>query len=402
MKEKLQNAGAAVKARLQNSWRTIATFYAGLSTKASWSIVAGSALVVFALPFVLPDLGGISDVKVAFLGNAILASNDLPRFMEALGQHSHIQQDSCLHGSASITSIFTTGNGMYGKWTTATAQTLEENYWGAEYDYGSCTPTQMLYGYDADLSAYNQDGTYYDDGRNPCFQDTDGTMYLNYLNDMIGVRGDFDYLVIADQTKRIAIPQSRNQSMETLKTVVLPMLLETNVTPIIMETHSFWSAYTNMTNLDDVPTFQSMIHAGCQDYADVLKEGLPRSQKPKIAPVGLAFLTIWEEDEDMWFKLFQNDDIHTSIWGSYLYGLVLYATIYHKMPPRSVAIPSNMADLWSKARRLDDAAQDDTIEYPDKDDAIYLYRIADRVAKKGYIPKTLIKNYQPEEDWLYG
>mmetsp|Transcript_22262 Transcript_22262/g.31020 ORF Transcript_22262/g.31020 Transcript_22262/m.31020 type:complete len:228 (-) Transcript_22262:398-1081(-) len=227
-------------------------------------------------------------------------------------------------------------------------------------------------------------------------------MYLNYLNDEAANFKGYDYVVIADQTKRLATSQSRNQSLQTLETVFLPMLQDTNATPIIVETHSFWSAYTNMTGLDDVPTFQSMIHAGCQEYAAVLKQGLPRKQHPKIAPVGLAFLTIYEEDEDMWVKLFQQDDIHASIYGSYLYGLVLYATIYHRMPPRSAAIPSNMAELWKQARRLDDDSNGNTVEYPDKDDAIYLYRIADRVAKKGYTPKTLIKNYQPDDEWLYG
>lgn len=138
--------------------------------KSAGIAVAGVTMVALAIiAFALPNY--TKHVSVAFVANAILSSNDIPRLVENMG-NGHVHQDSCLHSSSSISSILTTGNGMYNSWSTTNAQTLNtgSNSWSDLYDYGACTVKQLLYGYDSDLKHYNYNGAYYDNGNNPCFQ----------------------------------------------------------------------------------------------------------------------------------------------------------------------------------------------------------------------------------------
>ena len=91
----------------------------------------------------------------------------------------------------------------------------------------------------------------------------------------------------------------------------------------------------------EVPEFTSRVHWGYQEYAQVLGETLPADQSPLIAPVGLAFLLIWEEAYGIWEKLFLKDRLHPSPHGTYLIGCVLYATLYSRMPLTGIAKQSD-------------------------------------------------------------
>lgn len=59
-----------------------------------------------------------------------------------------------------------------------------------------------------------------------------------------------------------------------------------------------------MGDLDDVPTFTALTYEGYKQYADLLRTYLPKSQEPRIAPVGLAFLLVWEENYSFWERMF--------------------------------------------------------------------------------------------------
>ena len=65
-----------------------------------------------------------------------------------------------------------------------------------------------------------------------------------------------------------------------------------------------------MTGLEDVANFTSLTRVGYQAYVDLLKSYLPKKQALRIGPVGLAFLTVYEEDFDLWEKLFHSDHLH--------------------------------------------------------------------------------------------
>ena len=101
-------------------------------------------------------------LRVAMIGNSMMYYNDFPRFLEAISDHT-IEQDSCLHGDASLHSILITGSGTYKVWRTGVAviqnasvelyqQSEEEDHdddnydFSRLYDYGACTVPQLLFG----------------------------------------------------------------------------------------------------------------------------------------------------------------------------------------------------------------------------------------------------------------
>ena len=251
------------------------------------------------------------NVNVAFVGNSFQYVNDLPRFLEALSG-GKIQQDSCLHGALNLETISLKGNGMYKTWKTESA--FIEEY--GVYDYGACTVVQLMLGSDSNLTLGNQNGYYKVDGRNPCFRNED---YYSYRQSNSS-RRKWDFLVLNDQSARPAFPVKRKISAKALQNRYLPLLLETGATPILMMTYGYWRDDVNMSSLVDVPTFTKRLYKGYQLYWIVLKESLPPSQTPRIAPVGLVFLVLWEENRSMWSRLFFVDKYHPSPLGTYLIG----------------------------------------------------------------------------------
>lgn len=81
--------------------------------------------------------------QVAIIGNSMCYYNDLPRLLETLGD-GHIQQDSCLHGDASLSSLLVWGNGMAVKWKTGNARDMDGDR--TQYDFGACTVHQLFFG----------------------------------------------------------------------------------------------------------------------------------------------------------------------------------------------------------------------------------------------------------------
>jgi hypothetical protein len=328
------------------------------------------------------------DIKVAFVGNSYVFVNDLPRLMETISD-GRITQDSCLHGSGSISRILNTGNGMYNRWSTEDAL-IEEEYvdkYGATqtlYDYGACSVTQLLMGYDKALSYNNYKGNFYNDGTNPCFNDNS---YLDYRQSFNST--NFDYVILTDQSKRMCFQESRDEALSALRYTYIPLFNETESTPVIVQPHAFYSESVNMTGLGDLATFTASIYDGALQYKDLLEQGgVP---EVRIAPVGMAYLKVYEDSEEMWEKLFLEDLIHPSLYGSFLYGCVLYATLRGHMPRAHNVILEDMSDLWIHARKL----QEGNWSYPDQGDANYLFSIAKKVVLQNKFPKTLpeVGNY---------
>ena len=334
-------------------------------------IVGSSLLISLGLLLVQRDNPRIN---VAFVGNSFQFVNDLPRFLEALSL-GKIHQDSMLHGSLSLVTLLQRGNGMYYMWNTTNA--LREN---GIVDYGACTVPQLLLGYDDNLTSRNENEYYKDDGMNPCFQD-DG--YYEYRQACPSP--SWNYVILSDQSARPAYEKKRNATMNILRTSYSPMLGENGATPVLLMTYGYWRDSVNMTELVDVPTFTSLLYEGYQEYAQLLKEELPDSQAPLMAPVGLAFLVVWEENYELWERLFFEDQFHPSPLGTYLMGSCLYATLYKRLPKREAYLSTS---LWSRARRMQ--LYGDDLKAPTKYEAAYFQSIVKRVVLEGYIPKSLV------------
>jgi hypothetical protein len=340
------------------------------------------------------------ELTVAFVGNAYFFVNDVPRLLRTLSE-GRVHQNSCLHAGGSLADLWMTGNGMVNLWQTNEA-VVEENYspygnadddngngGGAGagvtiYDYGLCTPAQILQGYDEYIGYGNYAGKYYDDGLNPCIVDQ---YYAMWVQEQLGDTPPvWDYVVLVDQTKRMAVAEARNSTVNVLINGYGPFLADSGATPVLVDTHAFWSSHSNMTGLSDVPTFTRLIYEGVADYVDALQSVLPRRQAPVVAPVGLAYLLIWEEQFTVWEKLFLDDEIHASIHGSYLFAVVLYATLFGHLPKRDVSVPENVQALFADTRKL--LGQGGQQSFPTQEEAAYLRDVARRVVLRGEVPRS--------------
>jgi hypothetical protein len=321
------------------------------------------------------------NVNVAFIGNSYMYVNDLPRMMETMSE-GHIFQDSCLHGQGSILNLLRTGNGMFYKWATDAAVIDDEVDEDGEslYDFGACSVPQLLTGEDVMISSGNQLGSFYNDGNNPCF---DSKSYYKYRSSF-EYSESWDFVVMTDQSKRMCFEDARKEALMAFNYTYAPILKKTKTKPIIIQPHAFWSDNANMTGLEDIPTFTSKIMEGAKEYKSFLDGALGFSQRTKIAPVGDAFLTVWEEDIDMWANLFLSDGVHPSGYGTLLYGMVIYASIYGNMPKSDVVVTDDVPQLFVNARKLQ-AYQES--QYPSMEEAEYLYGVARKVVLSSYKPK---------------
>jgi hypothetical protein len=334
-------------------------------------------------------------------------------------------QNSCFHGNADLTSILVTGNGMYHHWLSGSARIANNS--SKIYDFGACTVKQLLFGYDAVLEeraaqvyeqgnddgvehATNNDDFYsYYDGYNACLRSQD---YLTYLDSLYYEQGgvlppQYDYVFMNDNTRSPARNVTRQASLQTLQETYVPWLLETGATPVFLFTHAYWTPYRDMGDeLGDIPTFTALTYEGYKEYAALLQQYLPDSQKPRIAPVGLAFLMIWEENYGMWKRLFSADRIHASPLGTFLQGCVVHHTLFGKMPQWSVAVRKDPSQLWNNARRMQ-PVEHSRNPFPTMEEAAYLFHVAERVTQFGFVPRSLPRldagsaSYYVPQDDLY-
>jgi hypothetical protein len=363
--------------------------------------------------------------SVAFLGNSMFYFNDFPRFLETMSEGSVIQ-DSCLHGGASIGSLIVEGNAMHPQFRTENAILGTDEYGNAIFDYGACTVPQLLLGRDDRLidPGYPTTGTDERNNTNPCRADV---AYREYAMREIdengggggggddqstngGTKGGWEYVVINDNTRNPARGSTRAHALSILEQFHVPWLLDTKSIPVFLWTHAYVPDYAcvggtgissrhrgaagikstpDMSGLEDVANFTSLTHVGYRAYVDLLDRYLPKSQSARIAPVGLAFLVVYEEDRELWRTLFHCDNLHASPSGSFLQGCVVYHTLFGKMPDERVMISEDASHLWKNARMMQHAWEPSN-PFPDRRTAEYLYRVAERVMVEGYVPKSYV------------
>jgi hypothetical protein len=329
------------------------------------------------------------------------------------------------------------------------------------YDFGACTVPQLLFGYDENLNArvqeenrknnyknnnnnqddtenddddddddyvpyddddnldrvYSDDFTTYFDGTNPCLMDPNYLDFLNqqYLDKASGsstaIDGEsssssfslkYDYIILNDNTRSPARYNSRKESLTVLESTYIPWFLETKAIPVFLCTYGYWSPYRDMGGLEDVPTFTSFTYQGYREYVHLVRSHLPESQAPLLAPVGLVFLMIWEENYNLWEQLFHVDKVHPSPLGTYVQGMVVYYTLYQRLPPPT-QIQQDSANLFLNVRRFQ-PGQHRRSPFPSQTQIAYLIDIVLRVCRYGHLPKSLLldpgepTSYIPEDD----
>lgn len=356
--------------------------------------------------------------RVAFVGNSMFYFNDFPRLFEAMANANinsggseevpQVQQDSCLHGGASLPSILIEGNSMYPQFKTDNAILGQDEDGNIIYDYGACTVPQLLVGYDERIydpgyaQPINEEEEFHKN-YNPCREDP---AYLKYAINTFG--GDqehnttWDYIILNDNTRNPARSKTRAHTLQTLEQFYVPWFLESGATPVFLWTHAYANEMVavNLTGgMEDVANFTSLTYVGYQAYVNLLKLYLPQPQQyPRIAPVGLAFLTVYEENYELWKTLFHAaDHLHASPSGTFLQGCIVYHTLFGRMPYRDWVIRSddNMPTLWQGARMMQHAWEPPN-PFPAQETAEYLYRVAERIMDEGHIPKSFIHYHNGE------
>ena len=342
-----------------------------------------------------------SGVNIAFVGNSMLYFNDFPRFFQALAGDNLVRhQDSCLHGGGNIPSLLIEGNAMYPQFSTSAAILEGPTYHTKHtiYDYGACTPEQLVTGRDIRLvdPGYAQPADESEGNFNPCREDSE---YLKWATDYYGRQftTEWQYVVINDNTRDPARASTRGRSLDFLVQFWAPLLRFSGATPVLLWTHAYEPISTvqhthNMTGLEDMANFTSLTYAGLKAYVRVLSPLLPAHQQPRIAPSGLAFLAVYEDNRDVWHALFHNaDHLHASPSGTFLQGLCVYHTLFGKLPPKSDVVRHHMELFWETARMMQHAWEPPN-PIPTQQEASYLYDIAERILVQGYVPSTFI-NY---------
>ena len=381
--------------RITASWAAFLGIWFSLSKVTQVSLLAGAALGAVGVVALMAAGGRTpafpAKINVAFVGNSYFYVNDLPRFVEQIAG-GHIKQDSVIHNAASILQIIMTGNGMWNKWATANAMIGGVKFESSRdttsylYDMGACSVPQLLTGHDEMVTYQNSLGAFYDDGQNPCFRQED---YLEY-QESTNLKHSWDFVVITDQSKTMAFEDTRADALAAFNYTYAPILKKKHISPIILQPHAYMSSGANATGLDDLATFTALIMEGAQVYKNFLNKRTGMFSTARIAPVGNAFLAIYEESPtDLWPKLFLDDGIHPSAYGTFVYGCVIYATMTGYMPKYKRVVINDMESsvLFSTARRLQ--ASSSTAGFPTKSEAATLYKIAKKVTIGGYKPKAL-------------
>jgi len=267
--------------------------------------------------------------SIAFIGNSILYYNDCPRLMQSL--EPKIVQNSCLRGGTSFVKILEDGNGMQKKFRTTKALLLD-----GSYDIGASTVVLL-------------------------FEEE-----------------DWDFVVMNDYTQAPARPQSRESTINILKSDYAPLFSKSGAVPVFLMTWAYRKQVNNSEDLGSVEEFTQSLNEGYHTYARVLDDALGKTNFSRVAPVGLAFLEIYRTNRTFWEKLFYIDDYHPSPHGTYLEACVLHYTLFGFQPTRVI---DNVKSLWGKARVMQPPDQDQ-MDLPTVEECDYLSNIAREVSER--------------------
>jgi hypothetical protein len=208
---------------------------------------------------------------------------------------------------------------------------------------------------------------------------------LDYLNKYYAKNNPkWDFVVMNGNTRNPSQSIKRQKGLQALRRIYVPWFQETGAIPVFLDTYAYFDSTGRSI---DIPTFASTTYEGYEQYAALLESFLPLRQKPRIAPVGIVFLTVWEEDHALWERLFHSDRIHPSPLGTFLQGCIIHYALLGRMPPKEDVLRDDMSELWRNARMMQPPWQP-TNPFPSKVDAEYVYNIAERVLKYKHLPNA--------------
>jgi hypothetical protein len=309
-----------------------------------------------------------SEVSLAFLGNSMLYYNDMPRFVaylleqivqqDAVGSFlssacscilgethgrannpTRIRQNSCMRGGATLTTLWERGNGM-------------RRTFVSSKDIGAPT-----------------------------------------VKHLFSSRRRWNFVVMNDHTTSAARPETHQVTIETLIKKYQPLLFErnANAVPILVMTPAHRCPIQNSSiDLGTVEEFTARVEEGYRAYAIAWNQHSRIRQETasaaRIAPVGLAFLHVHKDRPELWIKLYQDDDLHPSLCGSWLMALVIIGTILGGHLPEPTSLVTRERALydidafWREAKVR--TRQDPNISHskpcfaPSREEALYLWQVA--------------------------
>ena len=151
------------------------------------------------------------------------------------------------------------------------------------------------------------------------------------------------------------------------------------IVPILLANHATRTDHKRTQKFGGVENYTHLLIEGYNVYKDFLNQYLPQNQTARIANVGKAYLQIYEENYDLWYRLYHTDGMHPSPHGTYLQAIVMYCTIYGHPPPKQYALPRKPSKLFSRARIMQPYGQD-PLDRPTLGEAQYLYDVAIQVS----------------------
>ena len=264
-------------------------------------------------------------IRCACLGNSILYYNDVPRLLEALSD-GQLTQRSCLRGGATFTSLLDKGGRMEKLWRTPGAMQSD-----GSYDTGAATVPELL-------------------------------------------SDECDFVIMNDYTQGPARSVTLEQSVAVLRERYAPLLLRCGGVPVLLVTPAYRSPTKGSDDLGGPHEFTGRLMEGYAILAATLKELLPPSQSPRIAPVGPAFLIVHDEHPELWHEMFQLDHFHPSPIGTFLEAAVLYYVMFGKAPAAAL---DDASRLWSRARAMAPHGED-PLRMPTNSEMEYLCIVAAR------------------------
>eukprot|EP00614_Pseudopedinella_elastica_P005150 CAMPEP_0172597896 /NCGR_PEP_ID=MMETSP1068-20121228/17880_1 /TAXON_ID=35684 /ORGANISM="Pseudopedinella elastica, Strain CCMP716" /LENGTH=223 /DNA_ID=CAMNT_0013397549 /DNA_START=626 /DNA_END=1297 /DNA_ORIENTATION=- len=192
-----------------------------------------------------------------------------------------------------------------------------------------------------------------------------------------------DFCVTSKQSA--ALPERRANTVASLRRHYAPLLREARAAPVLFATPAYRASVKGSGAHGSHADFTARTEKGYEEYAQTLRrcmqeaahssatqrppdgEGidgdgsLNGSVKPfapmhkarvRVASANAAFARVHDERPDLWRELFMDDDYHPSPSGSYLSALVIYKTIFEKLPPLETSVPDQGAQvLFARARR---------------------------------------------------
>jgi hypothetical protein len=306
-------------------------------------------------------------------------------------QQIQVVQDSCLRGGATLSSLYTHGNGMTTKFQTPAAQ--------IQLSQLISTLPKQLFSTNANLICTNDANNSVNDNKptetttKPSLdsahsqshshtKSSSSSSSLHYdigshtVQKMLQSRTNWDFIILNDHTQGPARLSSRKQTQRTLRTKYIPLILQQQQTKdkshtkvITIQTPAYQKEkIKDSDDLGNFVHFTDLLAEGTAAYVQTLRDaGLTNAH---VAPVGEAYRYIYNTNRTLWNLLYSWDHFHPSPYGTYLQICVLYCIMFQQCLP----IDYN-EHYWSYSRYMQ-PIDEEPLPKPTLEEAKELRRVA--------------------------